>query len=148
MVYKNQFLQGYARDHRPQSDGASTRGQTRFNGLQVPNQQFEEAKAQQKEKFRYRKRGAEDLPGDGDGAGGLADSVPGVLASGRPPAPAVASEEKQPPRARDIAESLFHEWATRPENPVTFNREQKAVVALVVGQVEAIVDFQRAVRRG
>ena len=87
------------------------------------------------------------MPGDGDGGGRLADSAPGVLVSGRPPAPAVASEEKQPPRARDIAEMLFHEWANRPENPVTFNQEQKAVVALVVGQVEAIVDYQRAVHR-
>ena len=107
LLYKNLFLDGYARDHRPVPAGESTGWPTGFNSIQVDHEQFEEAKARQKDKFRYRKRGAEGLPGDGDGGGGLAHSAPAMLASGRPPAPAVAGEEEQPPRARDIAKRLF-----------------------------------------
>ena len=151
LVYRNSFLEGYAQDHRPQITGAN-RGRAVFGGLEHLDQRiFDDAKAQQKEKFRYRKTGAEGLPEEGSGGAGLASLAPGVLVTGRPPAPAVESKEKEPPRARVIAERLFDELKERPQaegGPLIFNQEQKAVVALVVGQVEAIVDYKRAVDRG
>ena len=97
--------------------------------------------------FRYKKRAAEG-PADGAGADAQVQLPPNVVAAGRPPAPAVASEEVPPPRPRQIAERLFREWETRQDNPVKFNREQKAVVALVVGQVEAVQAHRQAVLNG
>ena len=44
---------------------------------------------------------------DGDGGGGVEPSAPAVLVPGRPPAPAVAGDEKRPPRARDVAERRY-----------------------------------------
>ena len=144
LVYKNMFLEGYAKDHKPQPAAASSGRQTSFDGLQVEDSTFEEGKAQQKEAFRYKNTGTEDLPGDGDGRGGLAGSASAALVPGRPPAPAVAGEDDEgPPLARDVAQRLFDEWETRADNPLTFNKEQKAVVALVVGQVEAIVAYEK-----
>ena len=94
LVYRNSFLEGYAQDHRPQITGAN-RGRAAFGGLEHLDQRiFDDAKAQQKEKFRYRKTGAEGLPEEGSGGAGLASLAPGVLVTGRPPAPAVESKEK------------------------------------------------------
>ena len=107
LVYKNMFLEGYAKDHKPQPAAASSGRQTGFGGLDLDDSQFEEGKAQQKEAFRYTKKGAEGLSGDGDGGGGLAGSAPAALVPGRPPAPAVAGEDERPPLARDIAEKLL-----------------------------------------
>ena len=76
------------------------------------------------------------------------DAAVPALATGREPGPAVARELLPPPRPCEIAARLFREWAERADDPVVFSEEQKAVVALVVGHLEAVLAFRRAVDRG
>ena len=42
----------------------------------------------------------------------------------------------------------MEEWATRTPHPVLFNSEQKSVIALIVGQIEAVVETREARERG
>ena len=122
-----------------------------FTGIglgQMDEGRFQEGKAKQKDKFSYRNKGSEGVSVQHDVGSGVAGLASGVLVSARPPASAQVSEESSSPRPRDIADRLLRQWAARAENPVKFIQEQKAVVALVLGQVEAIVSYNAALEAG
>ena len=144
--YKKAFLAGYAVDHKP--EGRPSRGdQCKFESLDPED--FETAKACQKEKFKYRKSRA-GCDGEAPAAGvGQVSAATGVVRAGglEPPSPR-ASVVQAPPRPHERAARLVREWAERAENPVVFNQEQMEVIALVVGQVERIVSHREAVERG
>ena len=133
-------------DHKP--EGRPSRGgQCKFESLDPED--FETAKACQKEKFKYRKSRA-GCDGEAPAAGvGQASAATGVVRAGglEPPSPR-ASVVQAPPRPHERAARLVREWAERAENPVVFNQEQMEMIALVVGQVERIVSHREAVERG
>ena len=146
--YKKAFLEGYARDHKPSPAPAPPDRGYEFLGRDFGADEFEAGQARQAEMFRYRRPEAGSRLEESGGDGGVPGAAGVSLASGRGLGPAVAGVVAAPPRAREVADALMREWADRRENPVVFSEEQKAVIALVVGQVEATVSFRQAVERG